>query len=112
MQIWQVLASLVSGYVSGEDGGDGAMPGSTVSVSLVGLAVYLSWGLLFLSLIAILFFLACTPCQSIWCCGCSKPRKVPHMALDLVDIQYNLRSPITRLCKDEVEPPPPSWGSV
>ena len=39
------------------------MPGSTVSVSLVGLAVYFSWGLLFLSLIAILFFLACTPCQ-------------------------------------------------
>ena len=153
-----------SGYVSGEDGGDGTMPGSTVSVSLVGLAVYFSWGLLFLSLIAILFFLACTPCQrsvkegprrikstfpfsttaprcwnanmdifflwissnwivkstkmarasrawshlvnwlyilnscddqvyhfSIWCCGCSKPRKVPHMSLDLVDIQYNLR---------------------
>ena len=54
---------MCAGYVSGEDGGDGTMPGSTVSVSLVGLAVYLSWGLLFLSLIAILFFLACTPCQ-------------------------------------------------
>ena len=29
----------------------------------VGLTVYFSWGLLFLALIAILFFLACTPCQ-------------------------------------------------
>ena len=29
----------------------------------VGLTVYFSWGLLFLTLIAILFFLACTPCQ-------------------------------------------------
>ena len=50
------------GYTSGA-GSDGGMPGSSVSVSGVGLAVYSSWGILFLSLIAILFFLACTPCQ-------------------------------------------------
>ena len=31
----------------------------------VGIAVYFSWGLLFLTLIAILFFLACTPCQRL-----------------------------------------------
>jgi len=89
---------------------------ASVSVSLVGLTVYFSWGLLFLSLIAILFFLACTPCQGIWCCCCCfKQKKVPHMTLDIVNISYHDRG-VNKLQRDskggEVQPPPPTWGQV
>ena len=36
---------------------------ATVSVSTIGIAVYLSWATLFLLLICILFILGLTPCQ-------------------------------------------------
>jgi len=96
----------------------GMLSEASVSVSLVGLAVYFSWGLLFLALIAILFFLACTPCQGICCCCCCfRQKKVPHMNLDLVIPYHNRKSGFPHHRKsqslgDEIEPPPPTWGQV
>ena len=38
---------------------------ATVSVSIIGIAVYIAWGITFLSLICLLFFLGLTPSQRL-----------------------------------------------
>ena len=86
---------------------------ATVSVSTVGITIYISWEMVFLSLICLLFFLITLsevrryfhealivqPLLSVCCCCCCfKRMKVPLIALDLVNISRSNRYIGNLLC--------------
>merc|ERR1719233_1424582 len=82
--VWRIVLQLLSEYNTDHNQccvEDLMESEANVSVSIIGIVVYISWALLFIFLIGILFFLGLTPSQS--CCCCLKAKKVPHMKLDM-----------------------------